>query len=93
MVTAAEVQGHPKAVAALSNAAVRADTALGVSGAILLVILIVSVAARRLAIARPILEWGTILSATMLLTGAVRGMPHAGPSSFCCWHWPDGVFP
>ena len=55
----------------LSDAALRADTALGVSGAILLVILIVSVTARRFAVARPILGWGTILPATMLLTGAV----------------------
>jgi hypothetical protein len=50
---------------------VRADTALGVSGAILLVVLIVSVTAGRLAVARPILGWGTVLPATMLLAGAV----------------------
>ena len=71
VVTATAAQDHLEAVAALSDAALRADTALGVSGAILLVTLIVSVTARRLAIARPILEWGTVLPATMLLTGAV----------------------
>jgi hypothetical protein len=71
IVTAAAAQDHLQAVAALSNAAVRADTALGVSGAVLLVALIVSVTARRFAVARPILGWGTVLPATMLLTGAV----------------------
>ena len=71
IVKAAAGQDHLQAVAALSNAAVRADIALGVSGAILLVILIVSVTARRYAVARLILAWGTILPATMLLTGAV----------------------
>jgi len=70
-VKAAAAQDHLQAVAALSNAAVRADIALGVSGAILLVILIISVTARRFAVARLILGWGTILPATMLLTGAV----------------------
>jgi hypothetical protein len=71
IVTAAETQEHLKAVVALSNAAVRADTALAGIGAVLLVILIASLTARRFAIARPILEWGTILPATMLLAGAV----------------------
>lgn len=71
IVTAAEAQERLQAVAALSNAAVRADIALGVIGAVLLVILIVSVTARRLAVARPILQWATILPATMLLAGAV----------------------
>ncbi|HEX3196201.1 MAG TPA: hypothetical protein VHR39_01480, partial [Propionibacteriaceae bacterium] len=71
IVKAAAAQDHLQAVAALSNAAVRADIALGVSGAILLVILIISVTARRFAVARLILGWGTILPATMLLTGAV----------------------
>jgi len=71
MVTAAAAQDHLEAVAALSNAAVPADTALGVSGAILLVLLIGSLTARRFALARPILEWATILPAAMLLTGAV----------------------
>ena len=71
IVTAAAAQDHLEAVAALSDAALRADTALGVSGAILLVTLIVSVTARRFAVARPILGWGTVLPATMLLTGAV----------------------
>ena len=71
IVTAAAAQDHLEAVAALSNAAVPVDIALGVSGAILLVILIASLTARRFAVARPILEWGTILPAAMLLTGAV----------------------
>jgi hypothetical protein len=71
MVTAAAAQDHLEAVGALSSAAVHADTALGVSGAVLLVILIASVTARRFAVARPILAWGTILPAAMLLTGAV----------------------
>jgi hypothetical protein len=71
IVTAAAAQDHLQAVAALSDAAVRADTALGVGGAILLVVLVVSVIAGRLAVARPILGWGTLLPATMLLTGAV----------------------
>jgi hypothetical protein len=71
IVTAAAAQAHLEAVAALSNAAVRADAVLGVSGAILLVLLIASLIARRFAIARPILEWATISPATMLLTGAV----------------------
>jgi hypothetical protein len=71
IVTATAAQDHLEAVGALSDAAVRADTALGVSGAILLVILIVSVTTGRLALARPILQWGTLLPATMLLTGAV----------------------
>jgi hypothetical protein len=71
IVTATAAQDHLEAVAALSDAAVRADTALGVSGAILLVVLIVSVTAGRLAVARPILGWGTVLPATMLLAGAV----------------------
>jgi hypothetical protein len=71
IVTTAAAQDHLQAVAALSNAAVRADIALGVSGAILLVVLIVSITAGRLAVARPILQWGTVLPATMLLTGAV----------------------
>ena len=71
IVTAAAAQDHLHAVAALSNAAVPADTALAVSGAILLVVLIVSVTAGRLAVARPILQWGTVLPATMLLTGSV----------------------
>jgi hypothetical protein len=71
IVTATAAQDHLKAVAALSDAAVRADAALGVGGAILLVVLIVSVTAGRLAVARPILQWGTVLPATMLLTGAV----------------------
>jgi hypothetical protein len=71
MVTAAAAQDHLEAVAALSNAAVPADTALGVSGAILLVLLIGILTARRFALARPILEWATILPAAMLLTGAV----------------------
>jgi hypothetical protein len=71
IVTAAAAQDHLEAVAALSNAAVRADTVLGVSGAILLVLLIASLTARRFAIAKPILEWATILPATMVLTGAV----------------------
>jgi hypothetical protein len=70
IVTAAEAQEHLKAVAALSKAAVRADAVLAGIGAVLLVILIASLIARKLAIARPILEWGTILPATMLLTGA-----------------------
>jgi hypothetical protein len=55
----------------LSDAAVRANAALGVGGAILLIVLIVNVTAGRLAVARPILQWGTLLAATMLLTGAV----------------------
>jgi hypothetical protein len=71
MVTAAAAQHHLEAVAALSNAAVPADTALGVSGAILLVLLIASITVRKFAIARPIFEWATILPAAMLLTGAV----------------------
>jgi hypothetical protein len=71
IVTAAAAQDHLEAVAALSNAALRADAVLGVSGAILLVILIVSFTARRFTVARLILGWGTILPATMLLTGAV----------------------
>jgi hypothetical protein len=71
VVTATAAQDHLEAVAALSDAALRADTALGVSGAILLGTLIVSVTARRFAVARPILGWGTVLPATMLLTGAV----------------------
>jgi hypothetical protein len=71
VVTAVAAQDHLEAVAALSNAAVRADTVLGVSGAILLVLLIASLTARRFAIARPILEWATILPAAMVLTGAV----------------------
>jgi hypothetical protein len=71
IVTAAAAQDHLEDVAALSNAAVRADTALGVSGALLLVLLSASLTARRFAVARPILEWGTVLPATMLLTGAV----------------------
>src|SRR5512132_703556 len=71
IVTAAAAQDHLEAVSALSNAAVRADTALGVSGAILLVLLIASLTARRFAIARPILGWATILPAAMVLTGAV----------------------
>ncbi|MFL5513357.1 MAG: hypothetical protein ACJ8CN_13115 [Gemmatimonadales bacterium] len=71
MVTAAAAQHHLEAVAALSNAAVPADTALGVSGAILLVLLIASITARKFAIARPIFEWATILPAAMLLTGAL----------------------
>jgi hypothetical protein len=71
IVTTAAAQDHLEAVAALSNAAVRADTVLGVSGAILLVLLIASLTARRFAIATPILEWATILPATMVLTGAV----------------------
>ena len=68
---ATAAQDHPEAVAALSDAAVRADTAIGVSGAILLVVLIISVTAGRLDVARPILGWGTLLPAIMLLTGAV----------------------
>jgi hypothetical protein len=72
IVTTAAAQDHLEAVAALSNAAVRADTVLGVSGAILLVLLIASLTARRFAIATPILEWATILPATMVLTGAVQ---------------------
>jgi hypothetical protein len=71
IVTAVAAQDHLEAVSALSNAAVRADTALGISGAILLVLLIASLTARRFAIARPILEWATILPAAMVLTGAV----------------------
>jgi hypothetical protein len=71
VVTATAAQDHLEAVAALSDAALRADTALGASGAILLVALIVSVTARRFAVARPILGWGAALPATMLLTGAV----------------------
>jgi hypothetical protein len=71
VVTATAAQDHLEAVAALSDAAPRADTALGASGAILLVALIVSVTARRFAVARPILGWGAALPATMLLTGAV----------------------
>jgi hypothetical protein len=71
IVTATAAQDHLEAVAALSDAALRADAILGVCGAILLVILIVSVTARRFAVARPILGWGTVLPATMLLTGAV----------------------
>jgi hypothetical protein len=71
IVTAAAAQDHLEAVAALSDVALRADAVLGVSGAVLLVILIVSFTARRFAVARPILGWGTILPATMLLTGAV----------------------
>lgn len=71
IVTASAAQDHLEAVAALSDAAVRADTVLGVSGAILLLVLIVSITAGRLAVARPILGWGTVLPATMLLTGAV----------------------
>jgi hypothetical protein len=71
VVSATAAQDHLEAVAALSNAAVRADAVLGVSGAILLVVLIVSVAARRFAVARPILGWGTILPVAMLLTGAM----------------------
>jgi hypothetical protein len=79
IVTAAAAQDHLEAVAALSNAAVRADTALGVTGVILLAILIASVTARRFALARPILGWGTILPATMLLTGAVPWNATRGP--------------
>jgi hypothetical protein len=71
IVTATAAQDHLEAVAALSDAALRADAILGVCGAILLVILIVSVTARRFAVARPILGWGTVLPATMLLTSAV----------------------
>jgi hypothetical protein len=71
IVKAAAAQDHLQAVAALSDTAVYADAALGVCGAVLLVILIVSVTARRFAVARPILGWGTILPAAMLLTGAL----------------------
>jgi hypothetical protein len=71
ILTATAAQDHLEAVAALSDAAVRADTALGLGGALLLVVLIVSVTAGRFAVARPILQWGTLLPATMLLTGAV----------------------
>src|SRR5215217_2629056 len=78
-VVTAVAQDHLEAVAALSDAAVRADTALGVGGAILLVLLIVSVTAGRFAVARPILQWGTILPATMLLTGAVPWNATRGP--------------
>jgi hypothetical protein len=71
ILTATAAQDHLEAVAALSDAAVRADTAMGVGGAMLLAVLIVSVTAGRFAVARPILHWGTLLPATMLLTGAV----------------------
>jgi hypothetical protein len=63
---------HLAAVAALSDAVLRGDLALGVGGVAVFVLLVASVATGRLAAARVILAFGCVLPAAMVLTGVVR---------------------
>ncbi|MBM7799923.1 hypothetical protein JOE57_002844 [Microlunatus panaciterrae] len=78
-VTADALHGHLAAVTALSAAALRGQIALGIGGAVLMVILVVSLMVRRFDVSRVIVSFGCILPAAMMLTGAVRWQDTSSP--------------
>lgn len=65
------VEEHLAAVAALSDAAPVGYLGLGACGAVLFVLLVVSLLRRRWLLPRVILTFGTVLPASMMLTGSV----------------------
>jgi hypothetical protein len=69
-VSVADEQEHLQAISSLSGAVWGADIALSAAGAVLLVVLLLGLARRRLRAPRLILALGTVLPAAMLLTGA-----------------------
>jgi hypothetical protein len=69
-VSVTDEQEHLQAISSLSDAVRRADIALSAAGAVLLVVLILGLARRRLRAPRLILALGTVLPAAMMLTGA-----------------------
>ena len=69
-VSVADEQEHLRAISSLSSAAWGADIALSAAGAVLLVVLVLGLARRRLRAPRVILALGTVLPAAMMLTGA-----------------------
>ena len=69
-VSVTDEQEHLQAISSLSDAVRRADIALSTAGAVLLVVLILGLARRRLRAPRLILALGTVLPAAMMLTGA-----------------------
>jgi hypothetical protein len=70
-VTVAAAQHHLDAVDALSHAVLRGDLALGICGAALLVLLVISAVKHKFGFARVVAGWACILPAAMMLTGAV----------------------
>ena len=69
-VSVGDEQEHLGAISSLSSAAWGADITLSAAGAVLLVVLVLGLARRRLRAPRVILALGTVLPAAMMLTGA-----------------------
>ncbi len=74
------IQAHLRSVAALSDAAVTGYVALGVGGAVLLVIGVAGTVAGRFTAPKLVLTFGSILGAAMMLTGAVRWYESSSPA-------------
>jgi hypothetical protein len=76
----AGIERHLAAVTALSDAVVIGYLAVGIGGAILSAVLIVALWRRNWPLARLIMTVGTVLTATMMLTGSVpwQGFSHPG---------------
>lgn len=77
VLTVPAVEAHLAGVAALSDAAVTGYLGLGGYGAVLFVVLVVQLLRRRWTVPRLILTFGTVLPASMMLTGSVPWQ-HAG---------------
>jgi hypothetical protein len=81
-VTAADAQHHLDAVDALSHAVLRGDLALGICGAALLALSLISAVKHKLGFARVVAGWACILPAAMMLTGAVPWYETRSPGLF-----------
>lgn len=69
--TESAIDAKISSIAALSDAAPIGYLSLGIGGAVLFVILILGIVLNRLTVSLLILTFGTVLSASMMLTGAV----------------------
>ena len=79
-VSVADEREHLQAISSLSDAVRGADIALSAAGVVLLVVLILGLARRRLHAPRLILALGTVLPAAMMLTGAAAWNRASSPS-------------
>ena len=79
-VSVADEREHLQAISSLSDAVWGADIALSAAGVVLLVVLILGLARRRLHAPRLILALGTVLPAAMMLTGAAAWNRASSPS-------------
>jgi hypothetical protein len=86
----AAIERHLAAVAALSDAVVSGYLAVGAGGGVLFAIFLVALWRRNWPLARLIMTVGTVLTATMMLTGSVpwQGFSHPGVTLgllAACW--------